>query len=237
MKEVSRPNIAICVPYYRHAEGGMLLSAMDLCYQGGNIANLLTIGSSGCYIEENRNGCVQFAINTGVEFDWLLWLDTDMIFPGNALERLLAHGKDIVGANYRQRTPPYKAAGVYKHGDPADMWSGLHEMAQIPTGLLLTRFDIYRKMQYPWFLEGDRTQARDDIYFCRRAVEMGYEIWCDNLLSSEVRHIDTQEIPWFGREQIRRVETGMHIDNVAAAEAAKDRAALSRDVFSRAAAE
>lgn len=135
--------------------------------------------------------------------------NTDMIFPADALLRLMSHEKDIVGVNYRQRTPPYTYVGHYlaENGEASlDMANilkpGLQPMFQMPTGLLLTRFDIYRKMKWPWF-DASVTGPRDDIYFCRKARSMGYEIWCDQELTAKVRHRDMQEIPWFNPEQLQ----------------------------------
>jgi len=51
----------------------------------------------GCYIEDNRNGCVQHAIDTGIDFDWLFWIDGDMIFPTCPHSHDRAR-QDIVGA-------------------------------------------------------------------------------------------------------------------------------------------
>jgi hypothetical protein len=224
--------VAMGIPYYRSVEGPTLLSCMDLAARSAEAGiAMLPIGTAGCYIEDNRNGCVQYAMNTGIDFTHLLWIDGDMIFPGNALLRLLAAGKDIVGANYRTRTPPYKHAGVYKDRSGAPLsQGGLHQMEQMPTGLLLTRFDIYRKMGYPWFKPGLHSEPRDDIYFCRRAVEMGYEIWCDHDLTREVQHITVQQLPWFAPEQLVQV-TGAEINNAESAKAAQERAAHSAEKF------
>jgi hypothetical protein len=224
--------VAMGIPYYRSVEGPTLLSCMHLSALSADAKiAMLPIGTSGCYIEDNRNGCVEYALNTGIDFTHFLWIDGDMIFPGNALIRLLAADKDIVGANYRQRTPPFKHAGVYKEvATKALLLSDdLHEMIQMPTGLLLTRFDIYRKMGYPWFKPGLHSEPRDDIYFCRRATEMGYGIWCDNALSKEVQHITVQQLPWFDPEQL--IETGTEIDNQKAAAAGRERAAKTRESF------
>lgn len=231
MSEAPSFRVAIGIPYYRSVEGPTLLSCMHLsALSADKQIAMLPVGTSGCYVEDNRNGCVQYALNTGIDFTHFLWIDGDMIFPGDALVRLLAHDKDIVGANYRTRTPPYKYAGVYQ--DPAVdlMAGGLHRMIQLPAGMLLTRFDIYRKMGYPWFKPGMHSEPRDDIYFCRRASEMGYELWCDHDLTKEIRHITVQEIGWFAPEQIVRVE-GAQIDLVESAEAAKKRAQITRDQF------
>jgi len=229
---MSGEKVAICIPYYRHIEAPTAMSLMDLTGRAMMAGiNVLPIGTAGCYIEDNRNGCVDYAINTGIDFTHLLWVDGDMIFPGDALGRLLAADKDIVGANYRQRTPPYGFTGVYHDMlDTHLLEPGLHRMRQMPTGLLLTKFDIYRKMGYPWFRPGLHNEPRDDIYFCRKAVDMGCEIWCDHDLTFDVRHITVQEIPWFNREQIVQV-SGAQIDNVKAGAAGKERAALSRDAF------
>lgn len=226
------PKVAICTPYYRTVEAPMFLSAMSMGFACGGRVAAVGIGTSGCYIEDNRNGCVEYALNmekqAGFRFDWLLWLDSDMQFPPDALLRLLAHDKDIVGVNYRQRTPPYAACGVYAdHTDNHLMEPGLHRMEQLPTGLLLTRCQIYREMGYPWFRPGLRNEPRDDIYFCRQVRSMGYDIWCDHDLSFQVVHHDNgQAIPWFRPDQIVRHEGGI-IDNDKAAEAGRERAALS----------
>lgn len=223
--------VAMGIPYYRSVEGPTLLSCMHMAMLSADAKiAMLPIGTSGCYIEDNRNGCIEYALNTGIDFTHFLWIDGDMIFPGNALIRLLAAGKDIVGANYRQRTPPYAHVGVYEDRGVDLMAGGLHKMVQMPTGLLLTRFDIYRKMGYPWFKPGLHSEPRDDIFFCRRAAEMGYEIWCDHDLSKEVQHITVQNVPWFQPDQVVRVE-GAQIDNEKAGKAAAERAALSRDEF------
>lgn len=224
--------VAVCIPYYRSVEPAMMMSFGELCARSAMAGlEFLPIGTRGCYIEDNRNGCVEYAINMGVDWDWLLWIDTDMRFPGDALLRLLAHDKDIVGANYRQRTPPYAYTGVYADGrDDHILEPGLHRMAQMPTGLLLTRFDIYRKMGYPWFRPGLRHEARDDIYFCRQAAALGYEIWCDHDLTKEVVHIDVQEIPWFDKDNVIVAE-GAQIDNVKAAAEGRKRAEMSKEAF------
>lgn len=225
------PKVAICVPYYRTVEGPTAMAFMALGFGSAAHVAAVPISTRGCYIEDNRNGCVQYALNMGIDFDWLLWIDTDMVFPPDALVRLISHDKDIVGANYRQRTPPYAAVGVYAGGgDTQLMDPGLLEMEQMPTGLLLTRFDIYRKMAYPWFRPGLHNEPRDDIYFCRMAKSMGYRIWCDQDLTFETVHHDGYPIPWFRPDQIVRHEGGI-IDNEKAAEAGKERAKLSAEMF------
>ncbi len=225
---MSVPKVAICVPFYRSVEGPTLLSCMELAMRSAATCAMLPIGTSGCYVEDNRNGCVEFALNTGIPFDWLLWIDGDMVFPGDALLRLIAHDKDIVGANYRQRTPPYKFVGPYADGSDTHLLEpGLHRMAHLAAGLLLTRFDIYRKMPYPWFKPGVHNEARDEVYFCMHAKSLGYEIWCDHDLTNQVSHLGQQQIGWFTKDQIIEVK-GAQINLDENKGMSDDRAAIAR---------
>src|SRR5258706_10348081 len=212
------PKVAIAIPYYKHWEGRFGLCAMDLALPRPARCAMLPIECTGAYIEDNRNGAVKFAIEyerqADIRFDYMFWMDTDMVFPGDALLRLIAHDKDIVGANYRQRRPPYGFTGHYLDGrDTHLLEPGLHRMGHLATRLLLVRFDLYRKLPYPWFDAALVSEKpRDDVYFCRKAVDAGYEIWCDHDLTFQVRHIGEQEIEWFNAEQIRTVVTGAELN-------------------------
>lgn len=231
MVDPAAPKVAICTPYYRTIEPACFLSAMAMGFACADKVAALPMGTSGCYIEDNRNGCVEYMLNTGIDFDWLLWIDSDMQFPSDALLRLISHDKDIVGVNYRQRTPPYAAVGIYlDHTDDHLMEPGLHKMEQLPTGFLLTRFKIYREMVYPWFKPGLRDEPRDDVYFCQYAKSLGYDLWCDHDLTFNIIHHDGYPIPWFRPDQIIRSE-GAIINNTKAAEAGADRARLSGKIF------
>lgn len=225
--------VAICMPYYRQFEGVTVLSLMDMSARSADAKiAMLPVGVSGCYIEDNRNGAIKHALGTGIPFEWVLWVDSDVTFPGDALIRLLNHNKDIVGANYRTRTPPYPTAGHYADGTRATALAegGLHLMKHLPTGLLLTRFDIYKKLPEPWF-EASLRGPRDDVYFCHRARAHGYEIWCDHDLSREVTHTGVQQIPWFTPDQIQIVEGTPQIDMARAEAEGKRRAEMSGKLY------
>jgi len=237
---MTAPKVAIGIPYRKTWEGRTGMAMMGLVARSAAQVAMLPIGSDGCYVEENRNGIVQYAFDTGIPFDWLLWIDTDMIFPDDSLLRLLAHSKnvdsgrtpgraDIVGANYRQRIPPYSFVGFYMDGSDAHLNEpGLHRMRHLPAGLLLTRFDIYRKLKPPWYRAPRvKGEPRDEVYFCNAAREAGYEIWCDHDLTREVRHIGDQEIPWFLPEQIVKVE-GAYLKAERHETETKERAQASR---------
>ena len=62
-------------------------------------------------IAENRNTCIAEAIKIGAEY--LLFIDTDMIFPPDAIQRFQMHNKPIVSAVAVTKGYPYKP-NLYK---------------------------------------------------------------------------------------------------------------------------
>jgi hypothetical protein len=231
------PKVAIGIPYYRTVEGPTLLACMDMAAASAACLQVLPISCSGAYVEANRNGIVDYALavetQSGVRFDYLMQIDTDMLFPKDVLFRLIAHDKDIVGANYRTRTSPFRHAGHYLDGtDKHVMDHGLVPMAHLPTGLLMAKFEIFRKLPKPWFrAPRDESEPRDDVYFCNQARAAGYEVWCDQDLTREVYHRTVQDLSWFQDGQI--VVPGAELNIADERARAEERAALSADQYRR----
>lgn len=135
---------------------------------------------------------------TGYRFDYTLWLDTDMRFPPGTAQGLISHDKDIVGATYRRRSPPYEMLGRPKTGSNGLAEVGkLYPADMLPTGLLMVKRHVYDKMIKPiWrvrFIDGKEDPIGEDILFCQNAVALGYEIWLDTALTQMVRHIGEME--------------------------------------------
>jgi hypothetical protein len=114
-----------------------------------------------------------------------------MIFPPDTITRLLKRDKDIVGAVYAQRGAPFHPLGVTYEGEHTHVTSGVRRMKILPTGCLMIRMAVFDTLTKPWFntrVEGEKLLG-EDYYFCARATEAGFEIWCDGDLSNEVGHI------------------------------------------------
>jgi len=191
--------IAIAVPSgdMLHADFAMSLARMCASTQG---MRLNVINNKSSIVAIARNNGVQLA----QEFDahYLLFLDSDMLFPESTLWRLLMHRQDIVGATYAKRVPPYATLGTVLPGEVArtssgmTAASGLIEMARIPTGCLLIKMSVFEKLARPYF-RFDADEATGDIVgedyvFCDRARAAGFRIWCDPALSHEIGHIGQQ---------------------------------------------
>lgn len=126
--------------------------------------------------------------------DYILFLDSDMVFPPDALKRLLAHDKDIVCATYCRREGATEPMGCTVEWDGINSnATGLIEGGRLPTGCMLIRMLVFDKMDKPYFRwginEGKSEIVGEDVEFCDRARALGYKVWVDMDLSKQVGHI------------------------------------------------
>lgn len=138
-------------------------------------------------IYDARNILAQKAVAGG--YDAILWLDSDMVFGPDLLERLTADltGEvDLVCATYFTRKNPVRicAYGALEQTDEgaravsiAEIPEGLTEIAGCGFGAVLMRTEMLRQLDpmpftpiYGW---------GEDLSFCIRAREAGFRLWCD----------------------------------------------------------
>jgi hypothetical protein len=191
-----RPRVMIATPCTDMVKAGF---ALDLAMLYG-----LTIGSGDveCAVVQNRGTIIpqQRATLVDAAQRWgathILWLDSDMRFPKDALFRLLAHEKPIVAANYaRRRHPALPTAEHREHGylftEPES--SGLVAVTQCGMGLMLTQTTVFEAIGEPWFQIGytsnDHQYVGEDFFFCTKARKAGFEILIDQDLSKSVKHV------------------------------------------------
>jgi GT2 family glycosyltransferase len=132
----------------------------------------------------------------------LLNIDSDMIFPPDALQKLLKADKDIVGVNYRQRGNhqdqdftvstikfPNEDNTGYREVRVNDFPTELFECAAVGLGLTLIKMEVFDKLPFPWFrtTENKELHSTEDIVFCKDAREAGFEVWCDPTI--QMKHI------------------------------------------------
>jgi len=143
-----------------------------------------------------RNDLVAQALEHGCSH--LLMMDTDQIYPPDAANRLLAHEKDVVGAQVHRRYPPFAPImyrgriGEYKYVPDEEMYSGkLVEVDATGCGCVLYNTGVFLHTDQPWYQLG-RQNGRpvgEDIFFHDKLRSSGYRIYVDT--SVEVGHIST----------------------------------------------
>lgn len=155
---------------------------------------------SSCYVHLNRNKLLDRAIKLP-EATHLMFIDTDIAFPRDGVDRLLAHGKPIIGGNYYYKREPKdgRRESTVKalSGVPTEIdKSKPFEAAAIPTGFMLIDLEVMRGLVPPppmgdhegnplggpprWFDFGNYAGfVGEDVYFCHLVREQGVPIWCD----------------------------------------------------------
>jgi len=138
------------------------------------------------------------AQNIGAEY--MLWLDSDMVFPATTAMRLMAHNEDVVAANYIRRQLPAKGVAYEKIGDwqnplafePQD---NLVPVEGIGMGCMLMKTSILQEIEQPWFEFKWAPESNDhlgeDMIFCQKMANKGHAVKVDTVLSMELRHLGT----------------------------------------------
>lgn len=145
----------------------------------------------------------------------VLFIDSDMRFPQDMIERLLQHDLDIVATNCaRRRMPTGPTAQIYKENGERELvytmpeTTGLQEVGSVGMGVMLIKANVFATLSEPWFETPWRHDKRgyigEDVFFCKKAREAGFKIWIDHDVSKEIGHIGMFEFKhdhtWVMRE-------------------------------------
>lgn len=176
--------ILIAVPCMDQVAAGFAQSLATL-NKVGECAVVFIVGS---LIYDSRNKIATQAVEVGA--DYVMWFDSDMIFSPDTLQKLIADDKDIVSGLYHRRTAPYTPVlfseigvnddGTAKWSNYDDHPDSLFRCEGIGFGCVLVKAEVLFDMAakyHDWF--GPTNGFGEDLSFCLRAKELGFEIWCD----------------------------------------------------------
>lgn len=142
-----------------------------------------------------RNNLSARAIQLGA--DYVLWLDSDMVFAPDILERLFADysaGKgDIISGLYFRRVAPFKpvlfsavestAEGPFT-AEPESIPDDVFEIAGCGFGCVLMPTEVLMDVIGKYGNPFDPINGMgEDLSFCWRARQCGYRIVCDPAVS------------------------------------------------------
>lgn len=156
-----------------------------------------------------RNSLADAAIEGG--FDRVLWLDSDMVFQPDLLQRLSAdldEGRDYVCALFFKRKAPYPAV-IYKELKIIEHETGLvtpvaplygdypkdtiFPIAASGFGAVMTSVRLLREVREK-FGQGFTPVLGfgEDLSFCTRVTKLGVPMYCDSRI--KVGHVGSQII-------------------------------------------
>lgn len=185
-------NIAIALLYFNkdnHQFEHSLARNIDVIRSAGLVATIAYYNYWGLAVDMARNKAVARALNE--EKDAVIWLDTDMVYPNDALTRLVLManaGHAIAAGMYRNGRKPHQLM-VRLHDDP-DEWSTVEKVraAMEPGknvtkcimaagGFSIVRTELYKAIQPPWYCNWDFVTGKgmtgEDWFFVLRAAERG----------------------------------------------------------------
>ena len=171
--------ITVGIPSYDHIKTECVLSLVRMITQTS--LPLHFIFNQSLYIDYNRNQIVDEAVKNGSTH--LMFIDSDIQFPVDGIDKLLAHDKEIVGGYYNTRrgNNPVMVLGENGSLEPSSVSDRPFRCIILPTGFMLIKLSTLDKLHKPYFavITHEKGTVGEDVSFCRKAAEAGVEIWCD----------------------------------------------------------
>ena len=152
-------------------------------------------------IANNRNKIVLKFLDG--DWDYLLMLDDDTVPHRNPLD-LIEHDKDIIGYPY----PQWNERDIYwlamdQDGDgykpiPPERRHGLQQVDALGTGCILIKRNVLEAVRAPFMRKWSEDGIAElglDFYFCQKARDAGFEVWCDwRAPCSHFKNLDLIEV-------------------------------------------
>lgn len=144
-----------------------------------------------------QGGDIVSARGAGVEYaretqaTHIFFVDSDMSFPPDTLDRLLKHDKDIVTVEYNRRQLPPESV-TFPLEERSD--TELYKAKNIGGGCLLIKLSVFDYVPQPWFnfgRKGTKVVIGEDTWFSNAARDVGIDSWIDPTIP--VKHIGEYE--------------------------------------------
>ena len=166
----------------------------------------------GTYIHKARQQLITEMLDEGCHY--MLWLDSDMRFPKDALVQLLARDLPMVGINYSTRGIPPRFVAIKevahvlddgtidpgRHLQTNEDSVGVEKVEAVGFGCVLMKSVITQGLteDEPWFFYEWNTKigkmhVGEDVWFCRLVRENGYDIYVVHDLSMQCAHVGSME--------------------------------------------
>lgn len=158
-------------------------------------------------IDRMRNQTAQIALENN--FDYLMFLDDDVLVPHDGLKKMLKADKDVVAGHTIIRGYPYNnmffkwtdetKTGMVYDNCPTVNDEGLIDCAAVGFSFVLIKISLLRIIPPPYFVTG--THSTEDVYFCIKArkyvpdstIVVDPSIKTAHILGSEVIEPDNRE--------------------------------------------
>lgn len=153
----------------------------------------------GC--AQARNKCAKEALE--YNFDYLMFVDSDVILPDDAMVNMLQGDADIVLGIYPRKNTTTGQTEIFLPGVKDFTDRNNLNLADIPNqdriaikggglGCALIKCSLFNKLEYPYFkyVEYDNgATLSEDNYFCWKSGQIGAKIECDTRVRCQHRWV------------------------------------------------
>lgn len=206
-----KPSVVVGIPFYGDNDNEFTSSLLSMKQPGGAGA-VVFAKTVRTLIAPARNLLTKAALDMRSEF--LLFIDSDMVFGGESLMRLLMracdHNISIIGGLAYKRRAPFEPAIMRRIGkkwkyctvtDPP----GVYEIDGIGMAFTLIRTSVFKDLKKPYFYP-DKKGLREDLNFCLDAKKAGHRIFVDTTV--QVGHLGERIVVdnYFIKNQLKQEE-------------------------------
>lgn len=149
-------------------------------------------------IDRMRNFCAKTALEH--EFDWLMFIDDDVLVPFDCFKKLIVHDKDICAGVTNIRGYPFHPM-IFNFQDKLNHYyddykdhveNGLVQCDAVGFSCCLIKVDLLKRMRPPFFITG--AAHTEDVFFCVHAKEQVKDVGifvdpsieCAHILGSDI---------------------------------------------------
>lgn len=148
-----------------------------------------------------NRGEIQHPFNGQIDYDFIMWIDSDIIFKPEQFDRLLNHDVDICSGLYfmeggrefaavekwdtefflKNNCFEFLTPDILARKNP----KGLMEVDYNGFGFMLIKKGVFENIKYPWFFDEMQKIGNcvdipsEDVSFCKKAKKAGYKIYID----------------------------------------------------------
>ena len=204
-----RPAVAVAIPMNWSLHRDAVISYLSLFRRlRDDDVSLLT--SETAVVSFARNNIVKRFLDLDPPVEYLLMIDDDIVVDPAVIEKLTIHQRPIISGVYYKKSEPFDPVvylskpaeggealgnnlfGTHDtdyHAVHTEVDKGLFKVDGVGAGCLMVRRDVLARMEPPWFkFEG----SGEDLYFCRKAKALGYDILIDT--SMQLGHVGVRTV-------------------------------------------
>ncbi len=152
-----------------------------------------------------QNGPEQKPFNGKLDYDYIMWIDSDMVFKPEDFSKLLRVNQDIVSGlylmdgghkyatvkhwdyNYFAKNHSFEFLSPDEVKDYCNKYPNtLLDVEYTGFGFMLIKRGVFEKINYPWFRpiffdlpNGISDFCAEDVGFCKLAIEQGFKIFIE----------------------------------------------------------